>query len=191
MEINRKEIPELSSLLKKVELRYGRKVQTTKDFESLSVNIEHETGELISASTLKRQWGYVSLRTSPHLSTLDILSRYIGFSDFSSFRTAGGGVPDTSSWMDTSFIRTSELAPGQVLRIGWAPNRLVRIRYEGNDKFSVVESFNSKLQAGDSFETSCLFRGLPLMLPGIMRNGNMTLAYIAGKQDGLNLLEKE
>ena len=191
MEINRKEIPELSSLLKKVELRYGRKVQTTKDFESLSVNIEHETGELISASTLKRQWGSVSLRTSPHLSTLDILSRYIGFSDFSSFRTAGGGVSDTSSWMDTSFIRTSELAPGQVLRIGWAPNRLVRIRRDEGDWFTVLESFNAKLKTGDRFESACFFRGLPLMLSGIEREGVMTLAYIAGKQEGLNLLEKE
>jgi hypothetical protein len=29
------------------------------------------------------------------------------------------------------------------------------------------------------------------MLPGILRDGRMTLAYIAGKSSGLNLLEKE
>lgn len=186
-----KEIPELSQLLKQIEDKYGRRIATSTDFESLSVNIEYVTGEAVSSSTLKRLWGYVSLRTTPHLSTLDVLSRYVGYKDFSDFRISCLGSSDSSAYLDTSIILTSNLAQGDVLRIGWAPNRLVRIRYEGNDKFSVVESFNSKLQAGDRFETSCLFRGLPLMLPGILRNGNMTLAYIAGKQDGLNLLEKE
>ena len=185
------EIPELSSLLREVEKRYGRKVLTSNDFESLSVNIEHETGELISSSTLKRLWGYVSLRTTPHLSTLDILSRYVGYEGFTAFRTAMLGVSDTSAWIDTAFLATSSLAPGDVLRIGWAPDRLVRIRHDEGDWFTVLESFNSKLKAGDRFESACFFRGLPLMLSGILRDGVMTIAYIAGRQDGLNLLEKE
>ena len=98
---------------------------------------------------------------------------------------------DTSEYLDTSFIRSSDLAKGDALRIGWAPNRVVRLRYDGEDFFTVLESVNSKLRAGDRFEAPCFFRGLPLMLPGILRDGRMTLAYIAGKQGGLNLLEKE
>lgn len=191
MEMITKEIPELSSLLREVEKRYGRKVLTSNDFELLSVNIEHTTGERLSSSTLKRLWGYVSLRTAPHLSTLDILARYVGSKDFSDFRAARLGVGDTSGYLDTSFIRSSDLAKGDKLRIGWEPNRVVRLSYEGDDFFTVLESFNSKLRAGDRFEAACFFRGLPLMLSGILRDGAMTLAYIAGKQDGLNLLEKE
>lgn len=191
MEVRNKEIPELSQLLAETEKRYGRKVLTSKDFESLSVNIERETGDLVSASTLKRLWGYVSMRTTPHLSTLNILSRYVGYADFSSFRTASLGVSDISAWVDTAFLATSALAPGDILRIGWAPDRLVRIHHDEGDWFTVLESFNSKLRAGDRFEAACFFRGLPLMLSGILRDSAMTLAYIAGKQDGLNLLEKE
>lgn len=186
-----KEIPELSQLLKQIEDKYGRRIATSTDFESLSVNIEYVTGEAISSSTLKRLWGYVSLRTSPHLSTLDILARYVGSKDFSAFRAACLGVGETSEYLDTSFIRSSDLAKGDILRIGWAPNRVVRLSYEGDDSFTVLESVNSKLQAGDRFESPCFFRGLPLMLPGILRDGRMTLAYIAGKSSGLNLLEKE
>ena len=191
MEIVTKEIPELSSLLREVEKRYGRKVLTSKDFESLSVNIEHETRELISSSTLKRLWGYVSLRTTPHLSTLDILSRYVGYSDFSSFRASSLGTSDTSAWLDTSFVRTSALEQGTVLRMGWAPDRLVRVRHDEGDWFTVLESFNAKLKPGDRVESACFFRGLPLMLSGILRDGVMTIAYIAGRQGGLNLLELE
>lgn len=189
--MNNAEIPELSSLLAEVEKRYGRKVQTSKDFESLSVNIEYATRELISASTLKRLWGYVSLRTTPHLSTLNILSRYVGYPDFTTFRAASLGISNSSTWIDTSFVRAADLASGEVLRIGWAPNRLVRIRHDEDDWFTVLESFNAKMKTGDRFEASCFFRGLPLMLSGILRDGVMTLAYIAGRQDGLNLLEKE
>ena len=189
--MSNREIPELSFLLREVEKRYGRRVATTNDFESLSVNIEHETGDHVSSSTLKRLWGYVTLRTTPHLSTLDILARYTGRADFASFRDECLGNSNASAWIDVSFIQSGSLSEGEVLRIGWAPNRIVRIRYDGNNRFTVLESRNSKLLAGDCFESACFFRGLPLMLSSITRNGNDSLAYIAGKQDGLNLLEKE
>ena len=47
-------MPEIEYLLSEVEKKYGRRVATTTDFESLSVVIEHQIGELISSSTLKR-----------------------------------------------------------------------------------------------------------------------------------------
>ncbi len=53
-------IPEIALLLEEVEKKYGRKVSTSTDFESLSVVIEHEIGEYLSSSTLKRLWGYVT-----------------------------------------------------------------------------------------------------------------------------------
>lgn len=46
-------VPELNYLLAEVEKRYGRRLSTSADFEALSVVVEHESGELISASTLK------------------------------------------------------------------------------------------------------------------------------------------
>ena len=48
-----KNMPELAYLLTEVEKKYGRRIATTTDFESLSVVIEHQIGELISSSTLK------------------------------------------------------------------------------------------------------------------------------------------
>ena len=78
MDQKKKLIPELNYLLTQVEKHYGRRVATATDFEALSVFIEHETGELLSASTLKRLWGYVSSRPSPRKDTLDILCRFIG-----------------------------------------------------------------------------------------------------------------
>ena len=40
-------MPELAYLLDEVEQKYGRRIATTTDFESLSVVIEHQIGEVI------------------------------------------------------------------------------------------------------------------------------------------------
>ena len=60
-------IPEIALLLEEVEKKYGRKVSTSTDFESLSVVIEHETGEYLSSSTLKRLGMYPSNRLRVYL----------------------------------------------------------------------------------------------------------------------------
>ena len=78
-------IPELNWLLELVKKEYGRDISTTTDFESLSVIIEKKTGELLSSSTLKRLYGYVSLRPIPRKSTLDILARYVGWKSYDNF----------------------------------------------------------------------------------------------------------
>ena len=43
--MSHKNIPELSFLLSEVEKKYGRRVATSTDFETLSVVIEMETGK--------------------------------------------------------------------------------------------------------------------------------------------------
>ena len=78
-------ITELSHLLSEVERTYGRRIATSTDFEALAVMIEHQTRELISASTLKRLWGYVTLNPTPRMTTLDVLARYIGQSSCKKF----------------------------------------------------------------------------------------------------------
>ena len=186
-----KEIPELSFLLKEVEKVYGRRVATTTDFESLSVVIEHEIGELLSASTLKRLWGYVGDRRVPRADTLDILSRYCGKKDFKEFcawLVEESGVD--SEFISSRFIRTSDLAVGDNVTLGWAPDRLVRVKYRGEDRFRVVSSVNSKLKEGDVFEADAFMLGFPLYIAAVYREGMIMPAYVAGRVHGLSVLEK-
>ena len=187
-----KTIPELQSLLDAVEKKYGRPIVAHNDFNTLSVVLDHECHEILSSSKLKRLWGYVSLRTTPRKSTLDILSKYVGYKNFSDFRTSRlGKLDDTSGYLETSYLPADEIPDGGILRIGWEPDRLLLIRRVGPILFEVVESHNSKLKAGDRFETSCFFKGLPLILPRIIRDGENLPSYIAGKEKGLNLLQVE
>ena len=185
-------IPELNYLLMQVEVRYGRRVATTTDFEALSVVIERETGELLSSSTLKRLWGYVTSHPMPRLSTLDILSRFVGFRDFRLFcESLKSDAAFSSNFLTVQSVFSADLKPGDILTIGWNPDRLVKFRYEGNNQYAVTESMNAKLMAGDRFELAHLMKGYPLYIPRILRDNAYTPAYIAGTDGGLTLLRVE
>ena len=186
----RKEIPELQYLLELVEKQYGRKLSTTTDFESLSVIIEKATGDLLSSSTLKRLYGYVSLNTVPRKTTLDILSRFIGNRDYDTFRISLSNDPQFSSrFFSAKTVTTSELKAGDRLRIGWPANRIVTLNYLGDDLFEVETSVNASLVKGDRFRQVSFMKGYPLYLSRILRDGDYTPAYVAGMNSGLNLIE--
>ena len=186
----RKEIQELQYLLELVEQQYGRKLSTTTDFESLSDSIEKATGDLLSSSTLKRLYGYVSLNTVPRKTTLDILSRFIGNRDYETFRISLSNDPQFSSrFFSAKTVTTSELKAGDRLRIGWPANRIVTLNYLGNDLFEVETSVNASLVKGDRFRQVSFMKGYPLYLSRILRDGDYTPAYVAGMNSGLNLIE--
>ena len=188
----KKHIPELAYLLTEVEKKYGRRIATTTDFESLSVVIEHQIGELISSSTLKRLWGYVSLNPTPRIATLDVLSRFIGYKDFKDFCE---GLKESQAFTSTFFSSkcqtVAELSDGAKVTLGWAPNRLVILNYLGSFQFEVIASENSQLRAGDRFELSEIIVGYPLYISRILRDGKYTPSYVAGQINGINLLKVE
>ena len=185
-------MPELAYLLTEVEKKYGRRIATTTDFESLSVVIEHQIGELISSSTLKRLWGYVSLNPTPRVATLDVLSRFIGHRDFKAFCNYLKDSQVYASNFFTSRCQTvAELQSETIVQVGWAPNRLVKMLYLGNYQFEVISSENSQLMVGDRFELSEIIVGYPLFISRILRNGAYTPSYVAGQIDGINLLKVE
>ncbi len=184
------QIPELQSLLEAVEKRFKAPVRTTAGFEKLAAAIEFAIGESLGATTLKRLWGYIPSRTTPRLTTLDILSRYAGHKDFKSFCKKLHAEDSSDFLGERTYITAAELSPGDRIRIGWAPNRLVALSFLGDDRFEVQESLNAKLQKGDIIEISCLLKGWPLFVPGILRSGTLTSPYIAGKAHGLTILER-
>ena len=190
--MSNKHIPELACLLSEVEKKYGRRIATTTDFESLSVVIEHATGELLSSSTLKRLWGYVSLNPTPRISTLDILSRFIGHKDFRGFcQWMTDSNVFSSTFFSSRYLSVSELNEMSKVTIGWSPDRLVEMRYLGNFTFEIEKSVNSKLRTGDRFELSDIILGYPLFITRILRDGEYTPAYVAGQEEGINLLTVE
>lgn len=184
-----KQIPEISFLLNKVCKVLGREIHSTNDFELLSSDIEDSIGEYLSVSTLKRLWGYVSMTPTPRISTLDILARYVGEKSFSEYCKGLRIDPSFESGFFTSYIVESEdLKEGDTITLAWSPNRIVSIEHIGNCEFKVTRSENSLLKKDDEFKVSQFMLGHPLFIDRIRRNGTYTPSYVAGKIDGLSLI---
>lgn len=182
-----KQAPELRTLLRKVEEEFGKKVATSADFESLSTAIWEHTRERVSSSTLKRLWGYVSLSPVPRTGTLDILANYLGHKTFQDFcKAIALHDENASDFFSSTYLSVASLQTGAKVQIGWAPNRLVTLEYLGNFLFEVEESLNSKLLAGDRFELTNIMIGYPLFIQRILRDGEYTPSYVAGKTTGID-----
>lgn len=181
--------PEIAELLSAVATKYAKGLQTTTDFEEFSLHLSRQLDESISASTLKRLWGYVNDKHKPRTHTLNLLSKYVDFDNFSDYCDyLKKSDLYNSSFFSTERLSTGDLRPGVQVEIGWSPNRYLRLRYHGNMQFEVVEAKESKLQAGDRFESTSFLKGQPLSLACVIRQGKETAPFIGGRNGGLTLL---
>lgn len=173
---------EFTFLKQAVERRFGSVPSTTAAFFRLS----EEMKDRISPSTLKRLWGYVAMTVEPRTWTLDALSRYAGFRDYKAFcEDLQQTRMSSSGYFNAARIDASSLQKGDLLRIGWRPDRIVALEYLGSQCFRVVSSENSKLKVGDEFEAQSIVKGFPLIIPEIRRNGTSTPSFIAGRDGGI------
>ena len=85
------------------------------------------------------------------------------------------------------------LAPvyaGDYIEVAWLPNRRCVFRYEGDAHFLVTEAVNTKLQAGDQFDTACFLVGKPMYIDRLIRENEPPTAYVAGAKNGLSNVRK-
>lgn len=180
---------EIKYLLQRVESFYSNTVKTTTDFEKLSIAIEHITHEQISASTLKRIWGYVTYTHTPRRYTLDILSKFIGYADFDTFCLESISEKISDSDFFTPFkILSNDLSIADKIEIGWNPNRYLILEFLGDNRYKVIDNKNSKLMVGDEFSTPTFMLKYPLYITNIIRNGERLPVFVGGKIGGLTIL---
>lgn len=123
------------------------------------------------------------------MTTLNALSRYIGHPDFSRFVAWLKTSPCyNSSFFNADQLMSSDLRCGDEVEIGWRPNRMVRLEYLGNSRYTVIESRNSKMLFGDIFVTGCFIAEQPLYLPFLERDGERTPPFVAGRNGGLSIV---
>ena len=178
---------QLTFLRRAVERKFDRRLSTTADFTALS----EEMDDRVSPSTIKRLWGYVGMHVTPRQSTLDSLAQYAGFDSYKGFcENLRKADLASSEFFQTDRIDSAQLHPGDMVSIGWQPDRLVTMEYLGDNHFKIVEADNSKLQKGDVFEAITIMKGFPLYISGIDRDGKRSEPYVAGKDGGIIFVKK-
>lgn len=181
--------PEIEELKRLVKEKYEDTLATSTDFEVFSLMLKNKYNANVSTSTLKRLYDYVGDEYKPRMTTLNALSRYIGHPDFSGFVAWLKTSPCyNSSFFNADQLMSSDLRCGDEVEIGWSPNRMVRLEYLGNSRYTVIESRNSKMLFGDVFVTGCFIAEQPLYLPFLERDGERTPPFVAGRNGGLSIV---
>ena len=180
--------PQIQALRRRVEEVYGQPLATHNAFIALVDQIDGALREHLSESTLERLWGYSTRGTDAvSLRTLNVLSRYVGFASWPAFceDLQLSGAVESEEFADEA-VSSASLPVGAELVLAWMPDRIVTIKYIGNNRFEVVDSIQSSLRPGDSFECLQFQPGRPLYMDHFRRAGSTAEArYVAGEQHGL------
>lgn len=176
----------LEQLKISVERVLGKKLLTPKDYDYLSEHIFSRLHIMISATTLKRLWGYLKENTSPRLATFDVLSRFVGYRDWSEFcKSVGGSETIQSDIIISRSLSVEQLEKGDKVLVTWLPDRQCVFEFCGGNDFKVIKSENSKIKAGATFRCSFLIEGEPLFIDHLIQDGMPPTSYVAGKIDGI------
>lgn len=185
-------IPEISALRSRVEAVYGQPIQTHNGFITLVDAVEATLREHISESTLERLWGYSTRGADAvSLSTLDVLSRFVGASSWKGFCAdlKASSEVESEEFSGDSIV-SSAMAAGERLQLGWLPDRIITVEYLGQNRFVVIDSLNSSLRPGDSFDCLQIQVGRPLYLDRFRRaDADGEARYVAGERSGLTLVK--
>ena len=175
-----------------MEKRFGHPIESRSDFSLLAIEIERVTHEHIAENTLRRLWGKISGYDTVFTRTLDVLCRYVGCEHWNAFVVSLHKQSSRESDIisDGTSIKVEDLTPGDRIRIGWLPDRICIIEYVGGRMFKAVDTRNSTLQVGDTFECSIMIKNYPLFVDNLVHGGEHCQRYSIGLNNGLTTLEK-
>lgn len=181
-----KNTPEIQSLRQDIEQYINRKICTPVDFDFLANAIWEQQHQYISATTLKRLWGYISGAETVRHTTLCILAQFIGYTHWEHYvqHLASQDEVESNAFIGKG-VRTEQLSVGDLVEVSWQPNRHCLFRYLGKMQFVVAQSTNSKLHEGDTFTAACFLIGQPMYLDNLRCAGTNKTSYVAGMRHGI------
>jgi hypothetical protein len=179
----------LSPVIKEqIEKKLGRSIRYHSDLEYLCAEIEKKTKQKISLNTLKRLFGFIEGVTEPRLFTLDTIALYLGFTNWDVYLLSLD-QSGNSGFNSLQEIKIESLPVLSIVEFGYEPDRIVQIRYEGNNQFKVISSKNSKLLVNDLLELTHFVLNYPLIILNVIRVGKDMGRFTAGKVGGLTVLK--
>lgn len=177
---------ELERLKKEVENFVDFPIKGPDDYSRLSATLQAEGCGYVSATTLKRIWGYISDTGSnynPSAYTVTSLCNLIGFKDFDEF--SASDFPIQSREYTGKFVESRLLSEGTMVELRWQPNRICKLHHLKGTLFKVVSvESSSRLSAGDVVECSCFTQHAPAFIR-IFHEGKLPTTYVAGSANGI------
>lgn len=167
-----------------VEKSLGCKLRSPSDFEFLRGKIFERINVLLSTSTIKRLWGYISTDVTPRKSTLSVFSRFLGYSDFDNYVSSlENAFNEIQSYpvMTNRIEVDKDLNENDRLRILWQPGRVLDVLYLGNGRFKIIHAEKTRLAENTFFTCHLIIDGEPMYL----FHEDLRSIYVCGKNSGV------
>ncbi len=179
----------LECLRQDLEHKVGRTMKTPSDFNVLNLEIQKVMKDSPSTSTLKRLWAYVPDSTSRSMTTLNVLSRFLGYRDWQHYiENLMRSNRIESSFITSTTLLAANLVPGDIVECEWNPGRHLTMEFLGANRFRVVSARMAKLQVGYTFTAMIFSKGNAFFASDVM-NGEIVLGnYVAAEKTGLTAL---
>lgn len=171
-----------------VETYAGFSMQTRRHFDILAEMLFSKNKELVSATTLRRFWGYQEKGVcTASVHTLNVLSKLVGYHDWMEFCNSDVDTKSIASELlhSQNTLDVDTLSIGQRVQVTWHPDRKIIIEFLGGDAFRVLSSEHSKLREEDTFHCKQIVVGEPMCCTELLRPGYAAMSYICGKSGGL------
>lgn len=173
-----------------IEKKFGREVRYPVDCESLELSIKECCGEKISASTLKRLFGFIKGKFQPRLYTLDVISKYIGYKNWDDYLDVLSGNNNSASPVIEE-LKASDLKTGEEVEFGFEPDVRVTLKYIGKTEFNVTSCDNCKLMIGDTLSIPMLSLHHPLRISNHFRGGEKLGTSLVAEISGITFIKRE
>jgi hypothetical protein len=180
----------LSEIIKKrIEEKSGLRIRSSRDCELLASKIVSESNCRLSASTLRRLFGFVKGTKEVRIHTLDVISNYLGYPTWDELIETFNKDKSSSPKIITKII-SSKLKKGEKYQYLCKPEIEVTLEYLGKSKFKVLSAKNSQLLPDDIFTASVLTLHHPLFILEVERDGKTLGKTIEAKVSGVTSIKK-
>lgn len=176
---------------KRIEDKFGQTIKYSKDCDSLSRAIYSKSKATVSASTLKRLFGFIkgTQDYQPRAFTLDALAAFL---DQSSWEELLSDILDDKPKKEQRIesIDCAALKRSAKFHIEFGLVSYIDIEHVGKGKFRLLSHDKSGLVQGDILEISKVELNVPLLIKHIKRNELTLTGLILGKVTGTTLIKK-
>ena len=180
-----------NEILKRIRDKVGLEMNYASDFDVLVEDIQRVTKQHLGKNTLRRIFNFnMTNNVVPRESTMDVIARYLGYSDYKYMLKELGPVADISVFAPVDSLDSSDVKPGTQVQITYDPNRIAILSYMGENKWLVNEIEGShNIKKGDILTISQMAVGFQLIVSSVLRDGVDLGSYLAAQERGLKSIE--
>jgi hypothetical protein len=180
----------LSKLIKdKIHSKFGQTIRYPKDCNGLAEHISASCKTKISASTIKRLYGFVKGSSQePRVYTLDIISAYLGYKGWEQLVQSldNSGERETK---EIEKLKPEQVGKGQSFILSYEPGKNIELQKQGSS-FLIVSSNERKLLPGDEVKFGAVELHYPLTIISLSRKGENLGKHQIAAVSGITSIRK-